>query len=87
MASPWTENLFKGQHNSAPLEYCTSNSIPNHMGTKTKSHRLDPVMLNAVISQANSERQMCCMMISEVTQAQPFQWVMEPLLPSAGSKV
>ena len=27
------------------------------------------------------------MMTSEVTQAQPFQWVMEPLLPSAGSKV
>ena len=28
-----------------------------------------------------------CMMTLEVTQAQPFQWVMEPLLPSAGSMV
>ena len=28
-----------------------------------------------------------CMMTLEVTQAQPFQWVMEPLLPSAGSTV
>ena len=28
-----------------------------------------------------------CMMTLEVTQAQPFRWVMEPLLPSAGSKV
>ena len=28
-----------------------------------------------------------CMMTSEVTQAQPLQWVMESLLPSAGSKV
>ena len=28
-----------------------------------------------------------CTMTSEVTQAQPFRWVMEPLLPSAGSKV
>ena len=35
--------------------YCTSNSLPNYMGTKTKSHRLDQVMLNDVISQANSE--------------------------------
>ena len=26
-----------------------------------------------------------CMMTFEVTQAQPFPWVMEPLLPSAGS--
>ena len=26
-----------------------------------------------------------CMMTSEVTQAQPLQWVMEPLLPSAGT--
>ena len=37
--------------------YCTSNSLPNYMGTKTKSHRLDQVMSNAVISQANSEGQ------------------------------
>ena len=28
-----------------------------------------------------------CTMILEVTQAQPFQWVMEPLLPSAGGNV
>ena len=28
-----------------------------------------------------------CMMASEVTQAQPLQWVIEPLPPSAGSKV
>ena len=28
-----------------------------------------------------------CMMTSEVIQAQPLQWVMEPLLPSAESKV
>ena len=28
-----------------------------------------------------------CTMTQEVTQAQPFQWVMEPLLDSAGSKV
>ena len=28
-----------------------------------------------------------CMTTSEVTQAQPLQWVMEPLLPSGGSKV
>ena len=27
------------------------------------------------------------MMTLEVTQAQPFRWVMEPLLPSAGRKV
>ena len=39
------------------LEYCTSNSIPNHMGTRAKLHRLDQVMLNAVISQANCEGQ------------------------------
>ena len=26
-----------------------------------------------------------CMMTSEVTLAQPSQWVMEPLLPSAGN--
>ena len=37
--------------------YCTSNSIPNNMGTKTKSCRLDKVMSNAVISQANCEGQ------------------------------
>ena len=37
--------------------YCTSNTIPNHMGTKTESHRLDQVMSNAAISQANSEGQ------------------------------
>ena len=37
--------------------YCTSNSLPNYMGTKTKSHRLDQAMLNDVISQANSEGQ------------------------------
>ena len=35
----------------------TSNSIPNHTGTKTKLHRLDQVMSNAAISQANCERQ------------------------------
>ena len=28
-----------------------------------------------------------CTMTSEVTQAQPCQWAMEPSLPSAGSKV
>ena len=37
--------------------HCTSNSIPNQMGTKTKSNRLDQVMSNAVISQANCEGQ------------------------------
>ena len=28
-----------------------------------------------------------CMMTSKVTQAEPLQWVMEPLLPSSGSNV
>ena len=37
--------------------YCTSNSLPNYMGTKTKSNRMDQVMSNAPISQANSEGQ------------------------------
>ena len=37
--------------------YCTSNSLPNIMGTKTKSCILDQVMSNAVISQVNSEGQ------------------------------
>ena len=36
---------------------CTSNSIHYNMGTKTKLHRLDKVMLNAVIPQANCEGQ------------------------------
>ena len=36
---------------------CTSNSLPNNMGTKTKSCRLDQVMLTDVISQANCEGQ------------------------------
>ena len=69
VASPWNENLFKVQHNSAPLEmaiphhdhartvslqawlsiYCTSNSLPNYTGTKTKSCRLDQVMSNDMI--------------------------------------
>ena len=30
---------------------------PDYTGTKTKSHRLDQVMLNATISQANCEGQ------------------------------
>ena len=37
--------------------YCTSNGLPDYMCTKTKLHRLDQVMLNAAISQANSEGQ------------------------------
>ena len=37
--------------------YCTSNRLPNYTGTKTKLHRLDQVMSNDAISQANSEGQ------------------------------
>ena len=37
--------------------YCTSTSIPNYMGTKTKSCRLDQVMSTGAISQANCEGQ------------------------------
>ena len=39
-------------------------------------------VLNGTVMQSSH-----CMMTSEVTQAQPFHWVMEPLLPPAGSKI
>ena len=46
-----TQGLFLWKHGH------TSNSLPNYMGTKTKSHRLDQVMLNDAISQVNSKGQ------------------------------
>ena len=129
VASPQNENLFKVQHDSAPLEkeqaelfhtvtmqglflckhgcpdiapaiaYITTRvQEPNHADWTKLCQMLqflkqtvkDKLTLRADGSGCPSwhcDAALHCMMTLEVTEARPSQWVMEALLPSAGSKV
>ena len=49
------QGLFLCKHGHPAIAVC--NIIPNYMGTRTKSYRLDQVVLTAVISQATCEGQ------------------------------